>query len=310
MPTDLPAVPGVSPVLQVPFNADGSLDEGGFDTVVTRVLGTGVRSVMFPGFASEYHKLYDDERGRLLEILLGHTRDRDDVCAIVAVHDHGTIAAVRRAHEAAEAGADALNLLPPHFLGPSREAVTAHLATVLEAVAPLPVVLQYAPAQTGTSLDAATIAALAAAHPNLRMVKVESQPPHRLVEALAAGSPSLPAVIGYAGVQLPAALEAGAVGVQPGCTFTEIYQEIWDLHHTGRPDAARALHARLLPYISTWMQHVELIVAAEKLISVRRGWQASDHCRNPGWRLDRTERALVDRFLDEFADHLGTGAAA
>ncbi|MFF0450013.1 dihydrodipicolinate synthase family protein [Streptomyces sp. NPDC004609] len=304
MPTELPGTPGVSPVLQVPFLSDGGLDEAGFDTVVAQVLGTGVRSVMFPGFASEYHKLYDDERRRLLEILLAHTRGRDDVCAIVAVHDHGTVAAVRRAREAVEAGADALNLLPPHFLSPSREAVTAHLAAVLDAVAPLPVVLQYAPAQTGTALDAATIAALASAHPNLRMVKVESQPPHRLVEALARGNPSLPAVIGYAGVQLPAALEAGAVGVQPGCTFTEIYQEIWDLHHGGRPQEARALHARLLPYISTWMQHVELIVAAEKLISFRRGWQSSDHCRAPGWVLDHTERALVDRFLDEFADLL------
>lgn len=304
MPTDLPAVPGVSPVLQVPFHSDGSLDETGFDTVVTRVLGTGVRSVMFPGFASEYHKLTEDERALLLEILLGHTRGRDDVCAIVAVHDHGTIPAVRRALAAAEAGADAINLLPPHFLGPSREAVTTHLATVLDAVAPLPVVLQYAPAQTGTALDATTIGRLAADHPNLRMVKVESQPPHRLVEALATGTPSLPAMIGYAGVQLPAALEAGAVGVQPGCTFTEIYQEIWDLHHAGRPGEARDLHARLLPYISTWMQHVELIVAVEKLISVRRGWQASEHCRAPGWTLDRVERSLVDRFLVEFADRL------
>ncbi|MGW6460178.1 hypothetical protein ACWF94_30350, partial [Streptomyces sp. NPDC055078] len=83
----------------------------------------------------------------------------------------------------------------------------------------------------------------------------------------------------------------------------------WDLHHTGSPDAARALHTRLLPYISTWMQHVELIVAAEKLISVRRGWQASDHCRAPGWTLDRAERALVDRFLDDFADLLPEAAA-
>ncbi|MGW6457640.1 dihydrodipicolinate synthase family protein, partial [Streptomyces sp. NPDC055078] len=201
MPTDLPAVPGVSPVLQVPFHPDGRLDEPGFDTVVTRVLATGVRSVMFPGFASEYHKLTDDERHSLLSILLGHTRDRDEVCAIVSIPDHGTVPAVRRAHEAVEAGADAINLLPPHFLGPSRESVIGHLAAVLDAVAPLPAVLQYAPAQTGTSLDAAAIGRLAVDHPNLRMVKVESQPPHRLVAALATGTPALPAMIGYAGVQ-------------------------------------------------------------------------------------------------------------
>jgi len=309
MTTELPAIPGVSPVLEVPFHADGSLDENGFATVVERVLDTGVRSVMFPGFASEFHKLSDDERTRLVRVLLSLTRSRADVCAIVSIPDHGTISAVARAREAVEAGADAINLLPPHFLGPSRDAVATHLATVLDAVAPLPVILQYAPAQTGTALDADGIRALAAAHPNLRMVKVESQPPHRLVEALGRGANPLPAMVGYAGVQLPAALDAGAVGVQPGCSFVEIYQEIWRLHTCGDPAAARALHARLLPWISTWMQHVELIVAAEKLISVRRGWFASEHCRAPGWVLDRTELALVDRFLVEFADLL-PGVAA
>ncbi|WP_331772337.1 dihydrodipicolinate synthase family protein (plasmid) [Embleya sp. NBC_00888] len=301
MTTDLPAIPGVSPVLEVPFHPDGSLDEGGFSTVVERVLDTGVGSVMFPGFASEFHKLSDAERTRLLAVLLGHTGNREDVCAIVSIPDHGTVSALARAHEAVEAGADAINLLPPHFLGPTRDAVTAHLAAVLDAVASLPVILQYAPAQTGTALDADGIRELAAAHPNLRMVKVESQPPHRLVAALGHGPRPLPAMVGYAGVQLPAALDAGAVGVQPGCSFVEIYQEIWRLHTLGDGAAARALHGRLLPYISTWMQHVELIVAAEKLVSVRRGWFASAHCRAPGWILDRTELALVDRFVEEFA---------
>ncbi|MYW02830.1 dihydrodipicolinate synthase family protein [Streptomyces sp. SID3343] len=304
MTTDLPAIPGVSPVLEVPFHPDGSLDEGGFATVVARVLDTGVRSVMFPGFASEFHKLSDAERARLSVILLDRTRERDDVCAIVSIPDHGTVSALDRAREAVEAGADAINVLPPHFLGPSREAVAAHLAAVLDAVAPLPVILQYAPAQTGTALDADGIRELAAARPNLRMVKVESQPPHRLVAALGRGRRPLPAMVGYAGVQLPAALDAGAVGVQPGCSFVEIYQEIWRLHASGDPAAARGLHTRLLPYISTWMQHVELIVAAEKRVSVRRGWFGSDHCRAPGWALDRTELALVDRFVAEFAELL------
>ncbi|MGH3737167.1 MAG: dihydrodipicolinate synthase family protein [Micromonosporaceae bacterium] len=292
---------GVCPVLETPFTADGEVDTGSFTRMVSHVLGTGAGSVMFPGYASEFHKLTDVERVALRDLLLAETRDRPGIAAVISVPDHATHVAVRRAVEAVEVGADAVNLLPPYLLGPSEGAVTGHLRAVLDAVAPTPVVLQYAPAQTGTSLTAATIAGLAADHPNLRYVKVESAPPGALVSAL---SGTVDCLVGYAGLQLPDALRRGVVGVQPGCSFTELYVAIWRYWHAGRRDDALALHRRLLPYLSYWMQHVELVVAAEKLISVRRGLIDTPLCRAPGWALDVEETATVDRFLDEFSAEL------
>lgn len=297
-------VRGVSPVLEVPFTDAGAVDADGFRRVVRYVLGTGVSSVMFPGFASEFHKLSESERGELTGILLAETSGRDDVAAIVAVQDHATQLAAKRAADAIEAGADLINLLPPHFLAPSGPAIRDHIAAVLDAVAPAPVVLQYAPKETGTSLSAAAITELAARRPNLRMVKVESSPPGALIAALAAGDPALPALEGYAGVQLPDAARRGAVGTQPGCSITEIYVRIWSLFAGGDADAAWALHRRLLPYISYWMQDTELIIAAEKLISFRRGLFASPYCRAPGHQLDPEEVRQVDRLLAEFDDLL------
>ncbi|MCX4548197.1 dihydrodipicolinate synthase family protein [Streptomyces sp. NBC_01500] len=295
-------VRGVSPVLEVPFHDNGDLDPAGFTTVVDRVLATGVSSVMFPGFAGEFHKLDGAERELLTGLLLDRTRERSDVAAIVSVPDHATRHAVAQARSAAERGADVINVLPPHFLGPSRDAVLAHVRAVLAAVHPLPVVVQYAPAQTGTALDAPTLRLLAAEHPNLRWVKVESSPPGRLIAALAEGDRPLPALVGLAGLQLPDALRRGAVGVQPGCSFTELYVELWRRWESGDEDGALALHTRMLPYLSYWMQGVELIVAAEKEISVRRGWFGSAHCRAPGHRLDHEELRLIDRFCAEFSD--------
>jgi hypothetical protein len=49
---------------------------------------------------------------------------------------------------------------------------------------------------------------------------------------------------------------------------------------------------------------VELIVAVEKVISVRRGLFASAHCRAPARRLDAEELSMVDRFLEDFGDLL------
>ncbi|GAA1577305.1 MULTISPECIES: dihydrodipicolinate synthase family protein [Kribbella] len=297
-------VRGVSPVLEVPFTGDGEVDYDGFDRVVRYVLGTGVTSVMFPGFASEFHKLSEDERRRLTEILLSQTRDRDDVAAVIAVQDHATQLAARRARESVEAGADLINLLPPHFLSPSRGSLEQHVRTVLTTIDPVPMVLQYAPAETGTSLDADLLRAIATDHPNLRLVKVESSPPGPLIAELAEGTPPLAAVEGYAGVQLPDAVRRGAVGTQPGCSLTELYVEIWRRLTTGDGEAGVDLHRRLLPYISYWMLDTERIIAAEKLISVRRGLFASAYCREPAHRLDAEEIRMVDRLLSEFADLL------
>ncbi len=296
---------GVSPVLEVPFTSDGELDVESFVALTHHVLGTGVRSVLFPAFASEFYKLTDDERETLSGELYRVAADHPDVAVIASVPDHATKVAVARATLAVERGAGAVNLLPPHLAGPPAVAVVAHLSAVLAAVAPTPVVIQYAPAQTGSALDAATFARLRAQHPNLAAVKVESSPPGALIAALAALDDPIPALVGYAGLHMIDGHRRGAVGVQPGSSFVELYLAVWAALEAGDDERATALHGRMLPWLAYWMQGVELIVAAEKEISVRRGLIRSAHCRAPAWRLDDVERRGIDAFCSTFSKELG-----
>jgi 4-hydroxy-tetrahydrodipicolinate synthase len=303
-----PSLPvrGVCPVVETPFTESGELDEDSFIRVIDRLVEAGVAGVMFPGFASEYFALTDAERDHLCRLLLDRTAGLPEFTRIISISDHATVVAVARAKDAIGMGADAINLLPPHQLSPSADAVREHILAVAAAVAPRPVILQFAPAQTGTALSARAISDLASIATNLVQVKVESTPPGSLIAALATQTPALPAAVGYAGVQMIDALKRGAVGVQPGCSFVEIYQRIWQLWQGGDTAEATALHTRLLPYISYWMQAIDLIVAAEKMIAWRRGWTASDHCRAPSRRLDSEERTMVDNFLEDFEDLLST----
>ncbi len=298
------AVRGVCPVLEVPFHPDESVDEESFANLVDHILATGVTSVMFAGFASEFHKLADDERAALRDILLDRARSRPDVVVVASVAEDAGYLARQRAVAAVERGAGAVNLLAPFRVSPSADALRRHIGDVADAVAPVPVILQHAPAQTGVPLSPAEIGALARAHPNIRMIKVESVPPGTLISALRDGDPSLPSMVGYGGVMMIDALRRGAVGVQPGCSVTELYVRIWQLWTAGEQEAASDLHRRMLPYLSYWMQHVDLIVQAEKTISVRRGLIRHDICRAPGRRLDAQELRDIDRFLAEFADLL------
>lgn len=299
-----PFIEGVCPVVETPFTCDGEVDVDGFERVLGHLLSGGVRTFMFPGFASEFHKLSDTERELLVRTMVHRVHEVSGAKVVVSVTDHATTLAVSGSRRAVEIGADLINLLPPYQFAPSPEAVHHHVRSVLDAVNPAPVVLQYAPLLTGTSLDAADLARIAAASPNLVQIKVESTPPGRLISALAEQTPSLPSAVGYAGVQLIDALRRGVVAVMPGCSFVELYLRIWDMWSRGDRDGAEELHRRLLPYISYWMQGVELIIQAEKRISMLRGLISSDHCRAPMRTLDSEELDMIDRFLSEFDELL------
>ena len=294
---------GVIPVLEVPFHADESIDLPGFVSVVQHTIEAGADAVMFPAFASEFLKLSDQERAGLEETLLDIAGERG-FPAVISVQEHATRLAARATARAVESGAAAVNVLPPHRLGVSTPAMRAHLGEVLAAADGRPVILQYAPAETGSSLDLRLIAELCERHPNLWGVKVDSSPAGAMIDALTAagdriGRP-IGTTVGYAGLHLLDCYDRGADAVQPGCSFTELYVELWQLLTTGDTRAASDLHGQLLPYLNHWMQAVELIVAAEKQVSYQRGWIDTATVRQPGVVLDERERARVDRFLLHF----------
>lgn len=297
-------IKGVCPIVAAPFDNKGELDVDSFQSLVEHLMSSGARALTLFGLATEFYKLTEAEKQIMQETMLKYTAFSDTVAGIVSITDHSWEVAVRRAQAAEAAGADALMVLPPFFLGVSEEGILQHLQRVLQAVQ-IPVIVQYAPLQTGVKVAPGVFLRLKQEHDNLRFVKVEAQPPGPYVSALVNGSGGqLSALVGYAGVQMPDALERGAAGLQPGCSFTEIYVELYRLYEQGQIADMLTLHTRLLPYISYWMQGVELIIKAEKIILQQRGIIASDYCRAISYQMDQFERERIDSFCKEFAAYL------
>ncbi|MGQ0600920.1 MAG: dihydrodipicolinate synthase family protein [Anaerolineales bacterium] len=293
------AIAGIVPILAAPFTTGGALDEDSFQSLVRHLLGTGASALTLFGLATEFYKLTDTERARMQTLMLAETSRHASVAGVISITDHSWEVASRRARLAEEQGADALMLLPPFFLGPSEDAILDHLTHVIGSVR-LPVIVQYAPVQTGVRLAPEVFLHLRDALSNADFIKVETQPSGRYVTQLVERSQGrLKALVGYAGVQMPDVLMRGAVGIQPGCSFTEVYVALWQCWHTDQT-AFNTLHAQLLPYISYWMQGVELIVKAEKVILQRRDLIASDYCRSPAYTLDMRELEQIEQFLSEF----------
>lgn len=300
---DAPTPRGVVPVLETPFDEGGETDLDSVPALVSYLAGTGVEWMMYPGFASEYYKIDSHERDSVLALVLESSR-RHKLKVVAGVTDHATVLAERHAVAAVENGASAINLLPPYLLGPERHEVDRHVRRVVDAVRPCPVVLQLAPALTGADMGADWLAALARDFDNLRVVKVESLPSGPLIAAIKAVAPTLSVMVGYGGLHLPDALSRGATGVQPGCSFTELYQHMWRAWLRDDIRVCRLMYDRLLPYLAYWMTSVELIVAVEKEISYRRGIIGSAHCRRPRRSLDAEERRMIGRFMAEFEREL------
>lgn len=288
---------GVLPILPVPFSVTGTVDVRSFRTVIEAAIGDGVHGLALFGLASEYAKLADREKLLLTRALMDQVSLR--VPVILSITHHSLDIAKQEA-AAARLGASALMVLPPFFLSPGEKAVEAHIQGIAAEV-DLPVIVQYAPAQTGLILSVDCLMTLHQNHPNIELIKVDVVPSGpRVTQLTAAG---LKCMVGYMGVSLPEDVERGAVAVMPTTSVSRIFVHLWNLLRDD-PEQGRKFHQRFLPLLTFMMQSVEMLVAVEKTILHRRGSIASDYCRAPRCNLDAFHLREIDRLCSQYADWL------
>lgn len=288
---------GVFPLASMAFQEDGAVDYQGFEQIVRFTCGTGANGVGLWGMMAEYYKLSDAEREKLADRFFQITGEYQ-ISTLVSVTDWCTELAVKRAKEYQEKGADFLMLLPPFYYHPTMEAVLQHIQQVTEAVE-IPVVVQYAPQSTGMFFEEETIISLADRYTNLAF-KIEHNPQRAFIEKFLTLKPTLKVMSGYAGLDMPELLSTGVRGVMPGCSFTEIYVEIYRLYTNGESSAADALYRKLEPYLKSWMSSVEKLIAVDKQILQRRNVLPNSLCRHPAYQLETCDAEQIGCFMAEF----------
>jgi len=288
---------GVNPIVAMPFTPQGDIDESSFVNLLEHLANSGANGTTLFGIASEFPKLDDGERERLAQMFVS-TLAGSSLYRALSVTDHSTELAVKRAKRYAALGVDALMLLPPFFLQPSPQAVQDHIFAVLESV-DIPVMVQYAPGETGLPITPEQLSTVAARYPHA-VFKIECNPPANYTRDFLARAPQASVLNGYAGLYMLQMLAAGGKGVMPGCSFTEVYVQIYRHWQTGEPAQSQALHQRLLPYIQRWMSHCEYIIQAEKTLLMQRGIISSDYCRRPGWALTADDHQAITSLIAEF----------
>lgn len=149
---------GVICAILTPFRSDDELDEERLRSHIEFLIGAGVHGLLFTGGCGEFLSLDDDERKRVMRIGVDQVRGR--VPSIVGLLSPDTRHVCALARCASQVGADAVMVLPPYYINPSRAAVVDHYYRVADH-AGLPIVVYNNPARTNVNLDAAMLCKLA-----------------------------------------------------------------------------------------------------------------------------------------------------
>lgn len=284
---------GVWNIVPTPFGDDGSIDEGSIGSLVDFVVGTGVDGMTVLGVMGEVGRLSDDERRRVIELALERAAGRIPVCA--GVTHAATDRAVAFAREAESLGAHSVMLAPPALVKPNDDAVRAHYLAVANAVT-IPVVVQDHPASSNVWMSTAVLAAIVAASPRCRVVKLEDEPSPPKIRRLLAEAPDAVVLGGLGAIMLLEELRAGASGTMTGFGYPDVLVDIVGRWHAGDQQGARDAFYRVLPLVRFENQQ-GLSLAIRKEIYRRRGAIRSARVRAPGGQLDPGTLADLDDLL-------------
>ncbi len=235
---------GVGTALVTPFTKNGDLDETAVRKLARRQIDHGIHFLAPCGTTGENPTLSDDERLRVVEIVVDEARSRVPVLAGAGGYD--TKEVIHLAREFERRGVSGLLSVTPYYNKPTQEGLFQHYRAIAEST-PLPIVVYNVPGRTGVNLEVATLARLAAL-PNIVGVKEASGNMTQMCEVARAVPPDFIVLSGDDALTLPL-MAVGGRGII-SVASNEIPREMVEMVETAERNdfaAARKIHARILP---------------------------------------------------------------
>jgi 4-hydroxy-tetrahydrodipicolinate synthase len=147
-----------------PFTSRGDLDESGAAKLAIHLVDRlGHDGLVINGTTGEAPTTSDEEKQRLLEIVIDAVGDRATILAGVGTYD--TAHSIHLSRQAASVGAHGLLVVSPYYNRPPQAGLLAHFTAVADATE-LPVVTYDIPKRTGVSIEPDTLVRLAE-HPRI-----------------------------------------------------------------------------------------------------------------------------------------------
>lgn len=237
---------GVGTALITPFTSSGAVDDVNVKRLARRQIDAGVHFLVPCGTTGEAPTLSDDERRRVVELVVEEAAGRVPVLAGAGGYDTREVSRAAQAME--KAGAQGLLSVTPYYNKPTPEGLYQHFKAVGEAT-PLPIILYNVPGRTGCNIDAATCARLATI-PTIVGVKEASGNIQQMVEVCRAVPEDFLVLSGDDALTLPlmAVGGRGIISVASNEIPAEM-SEMVEAAERGDFATARRIHTRLLPLL-------------------------------------------------------------
>jgi len=260
---------GVVPIVPTPFTEDEEIDEDALRGLIDFAIAGGIKAVCLPAYASEFYKLSDEEKLRVVKVAVKQSAGR---IKIVAQSNHPSLKiAIKLAQANVAAGADVISLAVPRIFGLPDSSLREYLSGFLKAVPGTPVLIQdFNPG--GSSISVPFIKELMDTHANFKYLKLEEPlcaPKFEDIISTTGGKVGL--FEGWGGLYMLELVPLGIAGVMPGLAVADILQKVFTLRREGKNDEAFDLFEKVMPQIFFSLQNMELFHYAEKELLIARG---------------------------------------
>lgn len=295
---------GVVPIIPTPFTEDEEIDEDALRSLIDFAIAGGIQAVCLPAYASEFYKLTDEEKLRVVRVAVEHAAGR---LKIVGQSNHASLKiAIQLAQANVEAGADVISLAVPRIFSLPEDSLREYLSEFFKSIPNTPVLIQdFNPG--GSSISVELIRSLMEAHPNFKYLKLEEPLcAPKFEQIITATEDKIGLFEGWGGLYMLELIPIGIRGVMPGLAVADLLQKVFTLRREGQDAKAFDLFERVMPQIFFSLQNMELFHYAEKELLMARGVLKNSIARKAAYKPDpssiRYIRELNQRILEVVND--------
>jgi 4-hydroxy-tetrahydrodipicolinate synthase len=274
---------GIVPIIPTPFTVDEKIDWPSLRRSVDFACAAGACAMCLPAYASEFYKLSESERLRVVSEAVQHAAGRLPVVA--QVNFVSLTQAVETAREAQRTGASAIAAAVPRIFPFGEPDLYRYFDRILSSI-DIPMLIQDVN-PLGPTVTARFVSDLHRAHSHFRWIKLEEPMMSSKVTAiLEATNGEVGVVEGWGGMYMLDLIPAGICGVMPGLAISDVLAKVFQLAAKGDFMGAYKIHEAVLPQIVMSLQHMELFHHAEKRLLVARGILPEAFVRQLTLKLD------------------------
>lgn len=236
---------GVFPPIPTPFGVEGNVAYQALVGNIERWNQYALAGYVVLGSNGEMVYLSDEEKVRVWET--ARQAIPSNKVMVTGTGCESTRQTIALSRQAADAGADAVLVLTPHYYDGqmTAKALIHHFRAVADA-SPVPVVLYNMPRVTNVDMDAATVTEIAR-HPNIVGIKDSGGNVGKLAQIVGSVGPGFQVLAGSASFFLPA-LAVGAVGGVMALANLAPQQliDLYELSKSGKWNEAASMQRRLV----------------------------------------------------------------